>query len=159
MPKMTGGYGSIPWNSFNGLSINEAFAWLKICETAFKTTDDEGMVYVTKRWMERNCKDDDEAQVVLDAIMSLENLGYVKCTIRENRIDVKIRYEIVDAVCGIVGKDRRFGVALADVYRKTSTTKHGKRRKRWENGTLADMSGRLISRAKKIVVELKAKNS
>lgn len=110
-----GGYGFIAWDTFNCLQPIECITWLKICEMAYKTTEESGIITLNERWFEKNFATFKDWNDAILAVLRLENKGYITCQFYKDHIDAKINYENIHEIASVVGRDRRRGLFLTKV--------------------------------------------
>lgn len=107
---MSGSYGFTIFDSFNYLFGDEILLWGKICETAFKTTDPNGTVYISERWMRKHYTDTMELEDSFCALKRLCDIGYITCDLTENNeIAVNINWETIESVIALFGNSRSLG--------------------------------------------------
>ena len=108
--RIPGGAGRIAWDTFNGLNPIQTVVWLKICETAYKTRDAEGLVVINELWMERNFESTSEWESVINAILDLEDFGYIHCDIYNCFISITIDYDALGLIALKLGRIRSKGI-------------------------------------------------
>lgn len=121
---MSGSYGFTIFDSFNYLFGDEILLWGKICETAFKTTDPNGTVYISERWMRKHYTDTIEMGDSLHALRRLCDIGYVTCNFTENdEIAVNINWETIEIVIALFGNSRALGTLTRCVIGRDDNSK------------------------------------
>jgi len=111
--KMPGGFGLIAWDSFNCLSPIQTVIWLKICETAYKTVA-SNIINVGESWLNRNFKDRSEWKLVINTILELEDIGFIKCTMYKSSIVVNIDFDNLPNVIKAIGRERGAGMRIIE---------------------------------------------
>lgn len=110
--KMPGGFGMIPWDSFNCLNPIQTVVWLKICETAYKTVANN-YITISEPWLNRNFADRSEWKDVINTVLDLEDMGYITCTIYKASITIRIDYDNLNLILQKVGRERGAGMRIA----------------------------------------------
>lgn len=110
IPSIPGGAGRIAWDTFNGLNPIQTVVWLKICETAYKTKDARGLVAINELWLNRNFESTSEWEEAINAILDLDDFGYIHCDIYSSFISVTIDYESLAKVTERIGRTRNGGI-------------------------------------------------